>query len=62
MLSRTPPILTVFYNTYSKRIYIKGEFTRKKCKTAILFYCFHIAGVLHIFMLQGVPRNMTVGE
>ena len=31
------------------RIYIRGEFTRKKCKTAILLYCFHIAGVLHIF-------------
>ena len=27
------------------RIYIRGEFTRKKCKTAILLYCFH-AGVL----------------
>ena len=27
------------------------EFTRKKCKTAILLYCFHTAGVLHIFML-----------
>ena len=22
-------------------IYIRGEFTRKKCKTAILLYCFH---------------------
>ena len=25
------------------------EFTRKKRKTAILLYCFHTAGVLHIF-------------
>jgi len=33
------------------RIYIRGEFTRKKCKTAILLYCFHTAGVLHILML-----------
>ena len=33
------------------RIYIRGEFTRKKCKTAIWLYCFHSAGVLHIFML-----------
>ena len=33
------------------RIYIRGEFTRKKCKTAILLYCFHTAGVIHIFML-----------
>ena len=34
------------------RIYIRGEFTIKKCKTAILLYCFHTAaGVLQIFML-----------
>ena len=33
------------------QIYIRGEFTRIKCKTAILMYCFHAAGVLHIFML-----------
>ena len=25
------------------RIYIRVEFTRKKCKTAILLYCFHTA-------------------
>ena len=31
------------------RINIRVEFTRKKCKTAILFYCLHTAGVLHIF-------------
>ena len=38
-----------------KRIeYIRGEFTRKKCKTAILLYCFHTAGVLHIFMLYNL--------
>ena len=35
-------------------IYIRGEFTRKKCKTAILLYCFHNAGVLHIFMLYNL--------
>jgi len=29
------------------RIY-REKFTRKKCKTAILLYCFHTAGVLHI--------------
>ena len=29
------------------RIYLGVEFTRKKCKTAILLYCFHTAGVLH---------------
>jgi len=27
----------------------REDFTRKKCKTAILLYCFHTAGVLHIF-------------
>ena len=32
------------------RIY-REEFTRKKCKTANLLYCFHTAGVLHTFML-----------
>ena len=36
------------------RIYIRGEFTRKKCKTEILLYCFHTAGVLHIFMLYNL--------
>ena len=29
----------------------REEFTGKKCKTAILLYCFHTAGVLHIFSL-----------
>ena len=32
----------------------REEFTRKKCKTAILLYCFHTAGVLHIFMLYNL--------
>ena len=36
------------------RIY-REEFTGKKCKTAILLYCFHTAGVLHIFM----PYNLV---
>ena len=35
------------------RIY-REEFTKKKCKTAILLYCFHTAGVLHIFMLYNL--------
>ena len=35
------------------KIYIRGEFTRKKCKTTIL-YCFHTAGVLHIFKLYNL--------
>ena len=32
----------------------REEFTRKKCKTAILLYCFHTAGVLHKFMLYNL--------
>ena len=36
------------------RIYIRGELLEKKCKTAILLYYFHIAGVLHIFMLYNI--------
>ena len=36
------------------RIYIRVELTRKKCKTAILLYCFHTAGVLHIFVLYNL--------
>ena len=35
------------------RVY-REEFTGKKCKTAILLYCFHFAGVLHIFMLYNL--------
>ena len=36
------------------RIHIRVEFTRKKCKTVILLYCFHTAGVHHIFMLYNL--------
>ena len=36
------------------RIYIRVEFTRKKCNTAILLYCFHSAGVLHKFVLYNL--------
>jgi len=35
------------------RIY-REEFTGKKCKTAILLYCFHTAGVIYIFMLYNL--------
>ena len=35
------------------RIYIRGEFTRKKCKTAIFLYCFHTAGVFMLYNLLG---------
>jgi len=30
------------------------EFTRKKCKKAIFLYCFHTAGVPHIFVLHNL--------
>ena len=43
---------SLFVILIPKRIeYIRVEFTRKKCKTAILLYCFHSAGVLHTFVL-----------
>ena len=39
-------------HTLAKRIeYILEGNLLEKCKTAILFLCFHTAGVLHIFML-----------
>ena len=41
------------FRTTENRIY-REEFTRKKCKTAILLYCFHTADVLHIFMLYNL--------
>ena len=47
-------ILNIFKSraaTKENRIYIRGEFTRKKFKTAILLYCSHTEDVLHIFML-----------
>ena len=44
----------LYSKLYSNIINIREEFTRKKCKTAILLYCFHTAGVLHIFMLYNL--------
>ena len=40
-------------NFLGKRIeyILEGNLIEKKCKTDILLYCFHTAGVLHIFML-----------
>jgi len=51
-----PQLVLLCTRTVNKenRVYIRGEFTRKKCKTAILLYCFHTAGVLHIFMLNNL--------
>ena len=49
ILRGTPwPLVTI-----ENRIY-REEFNVKKCKTAILLYCFHTAGVLHIFMLYNL--------
>ena len=46
---------SVRFMAKENRIYIRAEFTRKKCKTAILFvYFFHTASVLHIFMLYNL--------
>ena len=42
------------FTTKENRIYTRVEFTRKKCKTAILLYCFHTAGELHIFVLYNL--------
>ena len=50
--------------TTENRIYIRGEFTRKMCKTAILLYCFHTVGVLHIsalYNLLGPGTLATLG-
>ena len=44
----------VYHLTKENRIYIREEFTRKKCKTAILLHCFHTAGVLNIFVLYNL--------
>ena len=54
-------IFTTKFNThtlamiYPKRIeYILEGNLLKKCKTAILLYCFHTAGVLYIFILYNI--------
>ena len=40
---------------FAKRIeYILEGNLQKKCTTAILLYCFHTAGVLHIFLLYNL--------
>jgi len=45
--------LDIMPRTKENRIYIRVEFTRKKCKTTILLYCC-TAGVLHIFALYNL--------
>ena len=51
MLTSSVQVIPAGYDCHKQRIYIRGEFTRKMFKTAILLFCFHTAGVLHIFML-----------
>ena len=51
---RNPVILLLFnFSLYPKRIeyILERNLLEKKCKTAILLYCFHTADVLHIFVL-----------
>ena len=47
-------VIVNYVDSKENRKYIRGEFIRKKCKTAILLYCFHTAGILHIFMLYNL--------
>ena len=50
------PFIQIFFSSpivIENRVY-RVEFTGKKCKTAILLYCFHTAGVFHIFMLYNL--------
>ena len=56
MINNYNPI-NLSHVSIENRIY-REEFKGKKCKTAILLYCFHTAGVLHIFMLYNLlgPR------
>ena len=46
--------LKLWFYTKENRIYIRVEFSSKMCKTAILLYCFHTAGVLYIFVLYNL--------
>ena len=50
MLTSSVQVIPAGYDCHKQRIYIRGEFTRKMFKTAILLFCFHTAGVLHIFL------------
>jgi len=38
----------------SSKYILEWSLLEKKCKTAILLYCFHTAGVLHIFVLYNL--------
>ena len=49
------------YSLLTKRIkdMIEWNLLEKKCKTAILLYCFHTAGILHIFVLYNLSGPET---
>ena len=49
------------YSLLTKRIkdMIEWNLLEKKCKTAILLYCFHTAGILHIFVLYNLLSPET---
>ena len=48
-------LLSLSFLLEPQRIYqYREELTQKRCKTAILLYCFHTAGVLHIFVLYNL--------
>ena len=53
MVNRAILTVDVRPSSIENRIY-RVEFNGKKCKPAILLYCFHTAGVLHIFMLYNL--------
>jgi len=50
-------LYTVYVVYIENRICIRVEFTRKKCKTAILLYCFHTTGRdVNVFIFQKNDR------
>ena len=54
VVNRTRSLIITAIKCKENRMYIRVEFSRKKCKTTILLYCFHTAGVLHIFALYNL--------
>ena len=51
---KTFHLLQFWVISKENRIYIRVEFTRKKCKATFLLYCFHTACALHIFALYNL--------
>ena len=59
VVNRTRSLIITAIKCKENRMYIRVEFSRKKCKTTILLYCFHTAGVLHIFVLYNLLGHRT---